>query len=194
MLCLLLSNLNLILTCADKAVQSTLPAEKTGGSLIHMHSLFQPKPIKISQKTGIPLHVLPQKGLTAKQIERMQMINDSDLPRASTQPRSKNESKEERKARKQAIKEERKVCPILNEPYENVLYLLNSVSQTLNPLCFFVQKLMGKISWSEGLISASSQKKIKKRKKKIRWQNYNNSFLIYYMKVWGLLLWPLFCR
>uniref|UniRef100_A0A8C3GLZ0 Protein LTV1 homolog n=1 Tax=Cairina moschata TaxID=8855 RepID=A0A8C3GLZ0_CAIMO len=68
----------------------------------------KPKPIKISQKTGIPLHVLPQKGLTAKQIERMQMINDSDLPRASTQPRSKNESKEERKARKQAIKEERK--------------------------------------------------------------------------------------
>ncbi|NXC44453.1 LTV1 protein, partial [Penelope pileata] len=68
----------------------------------------KPKPIKISQKTGIPLHVLPQKGLTAKQMERMQMINDSDLPRASTQPRSKNESKEDRKARKQAIKEEQK--------------------------------------------------------------------------------------
>ncbi|NXC14173.1 LTV1 protein, partial [Corythaeola cristata] len=68
----------------------------------------KPKPIKISQKTGIPLHILPQKGLTAKQIERMQMINGSDLPRASTQPRSKDESKEDRKARKQAIKEERK--------------------------------------------------------------------------------------
>ncbi|POI24153.1 hypothetical protein CIB84_012099, partial [Bambusicola thoracicus] len=68
----------------------------------------KPKPIKISSKTGIPLHVLPQKGPTAKQVERMQMINDSDLPRASTQPRSKNESREERKARKQAIKEERK--------------------------------------------------------------------------------------
>ncbi|KFO78021.1 Protein LTV1, partial [Cuculus canorus] len=68
----------------------------------------KPKPIKISQKTGIPLHILPQKGLTAKQIERMQMINSSDLPRVSTQPRSKDESKEDRKARKQAIKEERK--------------------------------------------------------------------------------------
>ncbi|NXN50522.1 LTV1 protein, partial [Rynchops niger] len=68
----------------------------------------KPKPIKISQKTGIPLHILPQKGLTAKQIERMQMINGNDLPRASTQPRSKDESKEDRKARKQAIKEERK--------------------------------------------------------------------------------------
>ncbi|KYO37751.1 LTV1-like protein [Alligator mississippiensis] len=66
------------------------------------------RPIKISQKTGIPLDVLPQRGLTAKQTERMQMINDSDLPRASTQPRSKNESKEDRKARKQAVKEERK--------------------------------------------------------------------------------------
>ncbi|XP_025060634.1 protein LTV1 homolog isoform X1 [Alligator sinensis] len=66
------------------------------------------RPIKISQKTGIPLDVLPLRGLTAKQTERMQMINDSDLPRASTQPRSKNESKEDRKARKQAVKEERK--------------------------------------------------------------------------------------
>ncbi|NXV78370.1 LTV1 protein, partial [Atlantisia rogersi] len=68
----------------------------------------KPKPIKISQKTGIPLHILPEKGLTAKQVERMQMINGSDLPRASTQPRSRDESKEDRKARKQAIKEERK--------------------------------------------------------------------------------------
>ncbi|XP_028914473.1 protein LTV1 homolog isoform X2 [Ornithorhynchus anatinus] len=68
----------------------------------------KPKEIQLSSKTGIPLNVLPPKGPTAKQIERMQMINDSDLPRVSTQPRSKNETKEDRKARKQAIKEERK--------------------------------------------------------------------------------------
>ncbi|KAM7419854.1 hypothetical protein PAMA_016793 [Pampus argenteus] len=67
-----------------------------------------PKPIRVSNKTGLPLDVLPAKGLTAKQAERMTRINDSDLPRVSTQPRSKEESKEERKARKQAIKEERK--------------------------------------------------------------------------------------
>lgn len=66
------------------------------------------KPIKVSRKTGIPLNVLPEKGLTAKQVERMQMINDSDLPRVSTQQRAKDETKEERKTRKQAIKEERK--------------------------------------------------------------------------------------
>ncbi|KAM5263999.1 protein LTV1 homolog [Ctenodactylus gundi] len=71
---------------------------------------YQPKPkqIHLSSKTGIPLNVLPKKGLTAKQVERMQMINGSDLPRASTQPRAKNESREDRRARKQAIKEERK--------------------------------------------------------------------------------------
>ncbi|XP_025722043.1 protein LTV1 homolog isoform X2 [Callorhinus ursinus] len=71
---------------------------------------YQPKPkqIRISSKTGMPLNVLPKKGLTAKQVERMQMINGSDLPKVSTQPRSKNESKEDRRARKQAIKEERK--------------------------------------------------------------------------------------
>lgn len=50
------------------------------------------------------------------------MINGSDLPRASTQPRSKDESKEDRKARKQAIKEERKVCLILNKtPQKHVV-------------------------------------------------------------------------
>ncbi|KAM4866132.1 protein LTV1 homolog [Thomomys bottae] len=71
---------------------------------------YQPKPkqIHLSSKTGIPLNVLPKKGLTAKQVERMQMINGSDLPKVSAQPRSKNESKEDKKARKQAIKEERK--------------------------------------------------------------------------------------
>ncbi|XP_029385157.1 LOW QUALITY PROTEIN: protein LTV1 homolog [Echeneis naucrates] len=66
------------------------------------------KPIRVSSKTGFPLDVLPARGLTAKQAERMTMINDSDLLRASTQPRSKDESTEERKARKQAVKDERK--------------------------------------------------------------------------------------
>lgn len=66
------------------------------------------KPIKVSAKTGIPLGVLPGRGPTAKQVERMERINDGDLPRVSTQQRSKHESTEEKKARKQAIKEERK--------------------------------------------------------------------------------------
>jgi len=66
------------------------------------------KPIRVSLKLGIPLDVLPTRGLTARQTERMERINDSDLPRVSTQQRAKEESSEERKARKQAIKEERK--------------------------------------------------------------------------------------
>ncbi|XP_023268189.1 protein LTV1 homolog isoform X1 [Seriola lalandi dorsalis] len=66
------------------------------------------KPIRVSSKTGIPLDVLPGRSLTAKQAERMTMINDSDLPRVSTQPRDRAESREERKARKQAVKGERK--------------------------------------------------------------------------------------
>uniref|UniRef100_A0A3B4XT47 Protein LTV1 homolog n=1 Tax=Seriola lalandi dorsalis TaxID=1841481 RepID=A0A3B4XT47_SERLL len=68
----------------------------------------QSKPIRVSSKTGIPLDVLPGRSLTAKQAERMTMINDSDLPRVSTQPRDRAESREERKARKQAVKGERK--------------------------------------------------------------------------------------
>ncbi|XP_043916020.1 protein LTV1 homolog [Protopterus annectens] len=66
------------------------------------------KLVEVSKKTGVPLGVLPQRSLTSKQVERMQMINDSDLPRAATQPRDKSETKDERKTRKKAIKEERK--------------------------------------------------------------------------------------
>ncbi|XP_067901684.1 protein LTV1 homolog isoform X2 [Heterodontus francisci] len=65
-------------------------------------------PIKVSKKTGIPLHVLSKHSLTAKQLERLETINISDLPRASTQLRLRDESKEERKIRKQKIKGERK--------------------------------------------------------------------------------------
>uniref|UniRef100_A0AAY4AFG9 Protein LTV1 homolog n=1 Tax=Denticeps clupeoides TaxID=299321 RepID=A0AAY4AFG9_9TELE len=66
------------------------------------------KGIRVSSKTGIPLDVLPKRGLTAKQVEKMERINDSDLPRACTQSRSRGETREDRKVRKQAIKEERK--------------------------------------------------------------------------------------
>ncbi|XP_062400207.1 protein LTV1 homolog [Sardina pilchardus] len=66
------------------------------------------KGIRVSSKTGIPLDVLPKRGPTARQVERMERINDSDLPRAATQQRPRQESTEERRARKQAIKEERK--------------------------------------------------------------------------------------
>lgn len=69
---------------------------------------YEPKPkqIYLSSKTGIPLKVLPRKGLIAKQVEQMQMINGSDLPKVCAQPGSKNESKENKRDRKQAIKEE----------------------------------------------------------------------------------------
>nr|XP_057936334.1 protein LTV1 homolog [Doryrhamphus excisus] len=66
------------------------------------------KPIRVSNRSGVPLDVLPARGPTSKQAERMSRINDSDLPRVSTQARHKDEGTEERKARKQAIKGERK--------------------------------------------------------------------------------------
>ncbi|XP_058390192.1 protein LTV1 homolog [Diceros bicornis minor] len=77
----------------------------------HPHLIkYEPKPkhIRLSSKTGMPLNVLPKKGLTARQVERMQLIDGGDLPKVSTQPRCRNESKEEKRARKQAIREERK--------------------------------------------------------------------------------------
>lgn len=63
----------------------------------------------MSSKTGIPVDVLPARGLTSRQAERMSRIDGSDLPRVATQARNKEESTEERKARKQLIRDERKV-------------------------------------------------------------------------------------
>lgn len=68
----------------------------------------KPSTIKVSIKTGIPLGVLPKPNLTAKQLERLEMINVGDVPRASTQIRQHGENKEEKRFRKQAIKVERK--------------------------------------------------------------------------------------
>ncbi|XP_075718778.1 protein LTV1 homolog [Rhinoderma darwinii] len=66
------------------------------------------KPIKVSDKTGIPLGVLPVRRQTAIQVERMEMINNGDLPKVSPQTSTKHETTDDRKARKQAIKGERK--------------------------------------------------------------------------------------
>ncbi|XP_067296911.1 protein LTV1 homolog [Pseudorasbora parva] len=81
----------------------------TYSNIYNRPKLIQDPPkIRVSDKTGIPLDVLAKRGPTAKQVERMERINDSDLPRVSTQPRSREESAEERRARKHAIKTERK--------------------------------------------------------------------------------------
>lgn len=66
------------------------------------------KPIRVSVKSGFPLDVLKSRGPTSKQAERMTRINDLDLPRASTQPRTREESAPQRRERKQAVREERK--------------------------------------------------------------------------------------
>lgn len=73
-----------------------------------IQDLPKPKTIRVSARSGVPLGVLPPRGPTARQAERMERINDSDLPRVCTQPRNKEESGEERRARKTVIREERK--------------------------------------------------------------------------------------
>lgn len=74
------------------------PTERTGTGTI-----------KLSQKTGMPLGVLPVVGPTRKQLER-QEIEEYRVP-LMVQPRKKGqkETAEEKKERKQAIKSERRV-------------------------------------------------------------------------------------
>lgn len=69
----------------------------------------KPKPIRVFHRTGVPLDVLTPRGPTHRQVESMTRINGLDLPRVSMLARRQEESKDERRARKHAIKEERKV-------------------------------------------------------------------------------------
>lgn len=64
--------------------------------------------IKLTSRLMIPEGVLDQPGLTRKQIEQ-EMRESRRADKASTY-RPKNETAEERKQRKQATKQERKVC------------------------------------------------------------------------------------
>lgn len=65
--------------------------------------------IKLTSRLLIPEGVLDQPGLTRKQIEQ-EMRESRRADKASTY-RPKNETADERKQRKQATKQERKVCP-----------------------------------------------------------------------------------
>ena len=64
------------------------------------------KPIKLTKRLGIPDDVLPQRGPTLRQQE--EQLHVTDVERASTY-RPKDESAEEKRMRKQAVKQDRKV-------------------------------------------------------------------------------------
>ena len=65
------------------------------------------QPIQLTKRLGIPSEVLPAKGLTLKQLEKEER-SQRQLTSAPT-VRTKDETAEEKKARKQAVKQQRKV-------------------------------------------------------------------------------------
>lgn len=81
-----------------------------------------PKVIKLSKKTGIPLESLPTRGLTKKQLtaldreneeiersERFHTVSESsNVTSTASNVRRKGETREEKSARKQAVREQRK--------------------------------------------------------------------------------------
>jgi len=67
---------------------------------------IQNKPIKLTKRVGIPAGVLPAPSLTRKQLEQPAQVRNND---SANTYRSSKETAEERRLRKQAIKEERKV-------------------------------------------------------------------------------------
>ena len=70
-----------------------------------MTTLFQKKPITFTKRLGIPDDVLPERGPTLKQREEDNRVFIERVPTY----RPKDETNEEKKMRKQAIKEERRV-------------------------------------------------------------------------------------
>ena len=69
-------------------------------------TFFQIKPIKLTSRAEIPSDVLPVRGLTARQIEQMNR-RPAEIEVPTERP--KNETLEEKKARKAAVKHARRV-------------------------------------------------------------------------------------
>ena len=72
-----------------------------------LNIIFQDKPIRLTKRAQIPVDSLPAKGLTRRQLEAEEKAQ-RNADRVSTY-RDKHETLEEKKARKKAIKEERRV-------------------------------------------------------------------------------------
>lgn len=68
-------------------------------------TLPQPKPIKLTKRMEIPEETLPTRGLTRKQLEEL----DAKIIEQANTYRPTDETLEEKKARKQAVKEEKRV-------------------------------------------------------------------------------------
>lgn len=75
---------------------------------------LQPRPIKLTKHTEIPDDVLTQRGLTKRQKEIDESTSCVTTSSNDVVPqRVKGECLEEKKARKQAVKDSRRVCNIL---------------------------------------------------------------------------------
>lgn len=84
---------------------------------------FKVKPIKLS-KAGIPLGVLSQFGVSNKNVQAGERSDTEETEKhvSRNTVRSKDETKEEKKHRKQEIKNDRKVGILLNEEFPTFLY------------------------------------------------------------------------
>ena len=67
-------------------------------------------PIQLTKRLGIPNDVLPARGLTLKQLEKEE--RSQRVMTSAVTVRSKDETKEEKRERKQAVKAQRKVVTL----------------------------------------------------------------------------------
>ena len=77
----------------------------------HVIAPFQIRPIKLTKRAQIPAGTLPERGLTVKQVQALDDETE-EVERVPTY-RPKDETAEEKRARKAAIKDERKVSRLL---------------------------------------------------------------------------------
>ena len=107
-------NLIIIITIIVKIIiEKRLQYEKDLKYVIEIHIIapFQIRPIKLTKRAQIPAGTLPERGLTVKQVQNLEDETE-EVERVPTY-RPKDETAEEKKARKGAIKDERKVSRLL---------------------------------------------------------------------------------
>ena len=98
--------------CNTKHTKNNNNNNKKQIPLSKKHQIFsntwQGDRIKLTKRIGIPADVFAERGPTLKQLEKEQ--RDQRMIEQAPTVRPKDESKEDKKARKQAVKEMRRVC------------------------------------------------------------------------------------
>ena len=98
------------------------------------------KPIQLTKRLGIPAEVIEERGPTRKQIEKDEHLMSQLDPAPNYRPTE--ETTEEKRERKKAVKEERRVRPLTAKHFFFVFGIMKSMKLVILLSFCFIKKLL----------------------------------------------------